>query len=1030
MKNILTINWPIVVVILSFVVAPANAKEIIESSFSTMDVCKDTQDKALTTSFSRSMPNFSNANRHNRGQRAYYYLDKGRSCNMKYLSTSLNSAQDQAQTVISADILSRVQELVEEERQKQINKIDGLNKCMGISTSNTQAKLDCKVEMPIFLKSIKKSNSQMRQNLAVAQAPSCSPYKFGEYTCKVDNAIEHDNWAIGEIFSRYQASPDMNKLSPAESKLASDNYHLQAIATETKLIANLLENPEWVETNSGLMHANMRGVIKTITETSLKDIQIIQAEGEKLNVSLECQYSEEQLEAQDNRYLDTLSQMTNDQQKAQFLKRQMQIRCGKVKAIASQMLRSGGPGFQTLVAGKFDEIKENALKDYQDMIAREPLLKYMSSDLENLDITATDKSSIDKKYRGDLTQALNSVKKNIVSQREYDQTHFYDLYVSHRWAVLQALKEIPRSSGQRGNYCEVVGLLEATVKKRKTGREIILIGGTMLMGGGPIGLLAGGIGYALATADSTQNLMSRCLASFESSKSLGCSAEEMRHAQSSANIAAGFGVIGLPGASVTAIRAASKVKNMGLAGAIETLDFTRRGLDNVALHHPSLRAYRPKFSQVDRKLAYKQARIEIEKSFGTFPRDAIMAEGKGLMLKQLKQLKEEGATIAEIESQLSHQLAMIRKFRAMEAQGIKVESTTYLGIVISDMGKTRRSTSLLDGNFSQYSNAKELKELSNLLITCGQGSSKCPDKVLEGMRVFAKSYGEATGQDPNKIFKLFNSEMSVKEIQNGLKNSAIDLSVMHEIPGIAYLMESLNKGKITPNEFASALNTNLFHNGPSEGFWGFLVGLRNNITNPKSKEVFNSTMFADATGNIVYQTPRCIRVSGRLDCGSLQHVLADRVSGLEGSAKYVAESAKPDFMMFTNSMLKGNAASTQPQLKAIVGRIDETLSVIKNEMAAYVKNSAGGLTKRAATHTKYKQLVQERDAVNIIRGQATRSLDRAKSMQAYMENNITDTFVSFKGGTFTPNVKVGQISQKLTYTDPTWAPLTSHICSC
>lgn len=96
---------------------------------------------------------------------------------------------------------------------------------------------------------------------------------------------------------------------------------------------------------------------------------------------------------------------------------------------------------------------------------------------------------------------------------------------------------------------------------------------------------------------------------------------------------------------------------------------------------------------------------------------------------------------------------------------------------------------------------------------------------------------------------LLNPNISNQEIRDIIAEVPVLRGYLHELPGMQLAIRDLNAGHITATQFRERILGNLGHNGPNEGFWGFLSNeivptSLANAKHPKAKDLFANSIFA------------------------------------------------------------------------------------------------------------------------------------------------------------------------------------------
>lgn len=209
------------------------------------------------------------------------------------------------------------------------------------------------------------------------------------------------------------------------------------------------------------------------------------------------------------------------------------------------------------------------------------------------------------------------------------------------------------------------------------------------------------------------------------------------------------------------------------------------------------------------------------------------AAGK-LALRRLDQMAEKALSKAESKAvtqaekySVAHQRDLIRllrtdRFRQIVRElGIN-ERALWKGALDSDLGKldffwrhnildnTTKSKNFVDTLRGAKGNTPAGKALREMLDESGYaGKNILPE-----------------GLPTEKVIEVF-------------QNNPMLRNYLHEIPGMSDAVDDLNSGLINSAEFKERIKANLFHNGPSEGFWKFF-----------SETLVNGQVQAGAEGSV------------------------------------------------------------------------------------------------------------------------------------------------------------------------------------
>lgn len=182
------------------------------------------------------------------------------------------------------------------------------------------------------------------------------------------------------------------------------------------------------------------------------------------------------------------------------------------------------------------------------------------------------------------------------------------------------------------------------------------------------------------------------------------------------------------------------------------------------------------------------------------------------------------------------------------------------GVADSDKGKLGAYLELLT----------ERSEKSDILLSFLRG--RAPSKSVRALRETLDKMGFERKW-------LLNADIENDDLRALFQKHGILKGYLHELPGMADAVLLYEKGALTKEQFQRQIAANLFHNGPSEGFWkqlndtflpGALAGDKNVAT------FFKGTVFEGAEPaqnelyKPIYPSPKTIE--------GIVHTLFDRMS--------------------------------------------------------------------------------------------------------------------------------------------------------
>ena len=175
-----------------------------------------------------------------------------------------------------------------------------------------------------------------------------------------------------------------------------------------------------------------------------------------------------------------------------------------------------------------------------------------------------------------------------------------------------------------------------------------------------------------------------------------------------------------------------------------------------------------------------------------------MLYGKKLPPKELESLKHQ----KDLLDAVLENPEMMKKLRE---EGFDFDGFIR-GTADSDMGKLEVYRKLLT----------DASPKSDLMFDFLKG--KGPAKATEALGEVLEDMGFEKGQF------LFNSKLDNADIRDTFGKLPVLTGYLHELPGMSDAVMAYSKGLIGKEQFKAQLRANLFHNGPSDGFWNLLEG--------------------------------------------------------------------------------------------------------------------------------------------------------------------------------------------------------------
>lgn len=323
-------------------------------------------------------------------------------------------------------------------------------------------------------------------------------------------------------------------------------------------------------------------------------------------------------------------------------------------------------------------------------------------------------------------------------------------------------------------------------------------------------------------------------------------------------------------------------------------------------------------------------------------------KGADLSPKEVKSILHQQDLITATRNPV---VAKVMSKAEVDFQGLK------FGMLDSDVGKIAK--------FQENLLLKNTKESEELFDTI-RGTAQTP--ATKEVKSILADLGFA---HPS----LLNPEISNQEIRDIIAEVPVLRGYLHELPGMQLAIRDLNAGNITSQQFRERFLANLGHNGPDDGFWGFLSGnvvptSLANAKHPKAKVFFANSIFDHGekipSGVVkpkypMPQTPAAIVHStfDRLSQGTRGGV--DKIFYELGGAPLAANpkaaireiGVPPNKgLQLPNEMLIGNPEKTVRQLEALqkhAATAKQLNKVQQNELSQFV----GGAIHRLEKQNEY-----------------------------------------------------------------------------
>lgn len=300
--------------------------------------------------------------------------------------------------------------------------------------------------------------------------------------------------------------------------------------------------------------------------------------------------------------------------------------------------------------------------------------------------------------------------------------------------------------------------------------------------------------------------------------------------------------------------------------------------------------------------------------------------GRELSAKELESLKHQKDIIEGVKDN-PEVLALLQK------EGFDLDA--YIrGTVDSDLGKLEAYRELL---FKPSAKSDMLLDFLR-----GQGPQKSAEalgEILEGM-------GFKKGQF------IFNGKTDNDAIRKAIEDNPILTGYLHEFPGMSDAVLAFEKGILTKAQFQAQIRANLFHNGPSKGFWNFLESrLIPNVAEENSlRAVFNGGVFDVGEGAApVYGSPSSYE--------SFVGTFFDRLSqGTRGGFDKIREelSGQESIDLVRNLVVEDNPTGTLEQLRELRSIAENSKSLTDGQRQQFLELSEAGII-RLENYQRYTQ---------------------------------------------------------------------------
>ncbi|MBP7844277.1 MAG: hypothetical protein KA116_05635 [Proteobacteria bacterium] len=303
-----------------------------------------------------------------------------------------------------------------------------------------------------------------------------------------------------------------------------------------------------------------------------------------------------------------------------------------------------------------------------------------------------------------------------------------------------------------------------------------------------------------------------------------------------------------------------------------------------------------------------------------------------------------------------HLKALKQSATTMGLNDMELRNMSY-GIIYSDYGKGKLGVELLSPG--PHTSNSELARSNRLLRVLSGQTEGMSARDIEA----AKIINELAGGHllPQK---------SLEEIRKGFKDFPARIGYLHELPGMIHALEALDKG-LSLDEFKIRIQTNLFHNGPNEGFWKHVL----EYFAKGNDDFFKGTVFENG-----YPSPN--------NRYSLWHTLLDRLDQGTGGGhlKFEAETKGiVPIQKFIHEMMNDNPDGTLEQFKILNQKADELLTHRPNEKR-YFKKITDDATLRISNfkrQAKHKIQIIYRSIVNSV------GVSLGKNPDGSIKDNIT-----------------------------------------
>ncbi len=303
-----------------------------------------------------------------------------------------------------------------------------------------------------------------------------------------------------------------------------------------------------------------------------------------------------------------------------------------------------------------------------------------------------------------------------------------------------------------------------------------------------------------------------------------------------------------------------------------------------------------------------------------------------------------------------HLKALRQSATTMGLNDMELRNMSY-GIIYSDYGKGKLGVELLLPG--PNTSASELNRSNRLLKVLSGQTEGMSAKDIEAAEIIKELAGGH-----------LLPQKSLEEIRKGFKDFPARIGYLHELPGMIHALEALDKG-LSLEEFKIRIQTNLYHNGPNEGFWKHVL---ENFAKGND-DFFKGTVFEKG-----YPSPN--------NRYSLWHTLLDRLDQGTGGGHLKIEAETKGIVpiqKFIHEMMNDNPDGTLEQFKILNQKAEELLADSPNEKR-YFKKITDDATLRIRNFkrdAKHKIQITYRPAINSL------GVSLGKNPDGHFKDNIT-----------------------------------------